>query len=99
MTTKIYERFNKIKEKYKITDLEEAIPIRKAIKFIKDVWEIDFYFYDKFIRYARKFNLLFEEDKEQRNWKLKITYTNIFALMDMPLYELFLYQQKNKDNK
>lgn len=94
------ERYLYIKNifiKYNIKGIYEQITIREALKFIKDVWNIDFYFYDKFIRYARKFDLLDEEDKDQRNWKLRISYKNIFELMHTPLYKLFLIQEKNKD--
>jgi hypothetical protein len=91
--------FKVIKNRYKINEIREPISIRKAIEFIKDVWEVEFYFYDKFVRYLRKFDLLIEEEKEQRNWKLKVTYASIFKLMNMPLYELFLVQQRNKENK
>lgn len=87
-----YEFVEKIKEKYQIKDIYEKITVRKALDFIKDVWNIDFFFYDKFTRYARKFDLLDTEDKQQRNWKLQISYYNIFKLMMTPLYELFLLQ-------
>jgi hypothetical protein len=93
--------FQPLIKKYNIKDIDKKITIRQAIEFIKDGWDIDFYFYDKFIRYARKFDLLDEDlgKENQRNWKLRISYKNIFTLMLMPLYELFLLQQKNKDNK
>ena len=87
-----HEFAEKIKEKYQIKDIHEKITIRKALDFVKDVWNIDFFFYDKFTRYARKFDLLDAEDKQQRNWKLQISYFNIFKLMMTPIYELFLLQ-------
>jgi len=81
-------------DKYQIKNKDEQISIKKAMQFIRDVFEVDFVFYDKFIRYARKYNLLIEEDKKQKNWKLKISYENIFKLMLIPLYKILKEKEK-----
>jgi len=89
-----YIKFINIRNKYQIKDKDEQISLKKAMQFIRDVFEVDFVFYDKFIRYARKYNLLIEEEKAQKNWKLKITYGNIFKLMLIPLYEILKEKEK-----
>ena len=88
------EKFEEMESKYQIKNKDELISIKKAMQFIRDVFEVDFVFYDKFIRYARKYNLLIEEDKAQKNWKLKISYENIFKLMLLPLYQVLKEKEK-----
>lgn len=90
----ILVKYQVILDKYQIKSKEEQISLKKAIQFIRDVFEVDFAYYDKFIRYARKYNLLIEENKTQRNWKLKISYENIFNLMLLPLYEVLKEKEK-----
>jgi len=83
-----FEKFKDLRLKYQIKSKDELVSLKKAMQFIRDVFEVDFVYYDKFIRYARKYNFLIEEEKSQKNWKLKISYENIFKLMLLPLYEI-----------
>lgn len=86
--------FEIIKVKYNITIKSEKISVSKAIEFIKDVFEINFVYPDKLLRYARIFNLLGEEDKKQRNWKIYFTYENIFKLMEIPFFMFLKSKEK-----
>lgn len=90
------EEFKQIKQKYEIKDINEEISIRKALYFIREVFDLDIIYYDKFLRYARKYNVLIEKKgkEEQRNWKLGITYKGIFDLLLTPLYIVLKNKEK-----
>lgn len=72
---------------YNIADVNKQISSKKAMNFIKEVFNIDFLFLDKFIRYIRKYKCV-DETKDKFNYKLKISYKQIFELMFMPQYKI-----------
>jgi hypothetical protein len=74
------------REKYRIKDREEKISLSKARDFIQDVWGKTWSYPIIIKRNAEKYNLLSQKKgKKFTNWT--ISYTNIFILMNTPLWK------------
>lgn len=75
-----------IKNRYNINDIHEPISFSKARDFIKDIWGKTWAYPIDVKRNAKKYGLVIEFKQETYStWK--ITYSQIFDLMNIPLWK------------
>lgn len=84
------DKCKEIKEKYNITDLYEQISFSKARDFINEIWGKTWAYPIDVKRNAKKYGLAIEiKNNNYVTWK--ITYKQIFELMETPLWKTMYY--------